>query len=295
MTGLKPEEERAMTLNRRTVTSMLMATAALAAVGAASPAFAQSGATWDKVAKTGVLSVGLIPNRPPYQFEVDGKQEGLAIQMGEDLAAALSKELGKDIAIHYETSSWSTLVLDIQSGRIDTFFGMSETPERRAALDMFGPLYSVPVVAITAGGTLKGKTWDALNTPETRVSVVMGTTDEDAVRKYMSNATIRAMKSMAEAILDVQSGNSDALVTSVLLGINAMDKNANFTEMTLLEPPYALPSGGGARKDGDGRFTAFVQKWSEAYRASGRVQQVILESLKQAGFGIEAIPAEVKF
>ncbi|CAH1653733.1 MULTISPECIES: transporter substrate-binding domain-containing protein [unclassified Chelatococcus] len=284
-----------MKLTRRTATGLLVATVAFASFGANSPSFAQSGSTWDNIAKTGILKVGLIPNRPPYQFEVKGKQEGLAIQMGEDLATALSKELGKPIAIEYENSTWSTLVLDIQSGRIDTFFGMSETPERKAALDMFGPLYSVPVVAITAGGALKGNTWEALNTPETRVAVVMGTTDEDAVRKYMPKATIRAMKGMAEAILDVQSGNSDALVTSVLLGINAMDKNPNFKEMTLLQPPHALPSGGGARKDGDGRFTTFVQKWSEEYRASGRVQDVILESLKQAGFGIEAIPAEVKF
>lgn len=281
--------------NRRSVAAILMATAAFTTLGLPSAALAQSGSTWDKIAETGTLSVGLIPNRPPYQFEVDGKQEGLAIQMGEDLAAALSKEFGKEITIAYETSTWSTLVLDIQSGRIDTFFGMSETPERKSALNMFGPLYSVPVVAITAGDALASSEWTALDKPETRISVVMGTTDEDAVRNYMPNATIRSMKGMAEAILDVQSGNSDALVTSVLLGINAMDKNPNFTEMTLLQPPHALPSGGGTRKDGDDRFADFVQKWSEEYRASGRVQEVILESLTQSGFGIEAIPAEVKF
>ena len=281
--------------NRRCFGAMLAATAAFVSLGLPSVASAQSGSTWDKIAETGELSVGLIPNRPPYQFELDGKQEGLAIQMGEDLAAALSKEFGKDITIHYETSTWSTLVLDIQSGRIDTFFGMSETPERKAALDMFGPLYSVPVVAITAGAELESSEWTALNKPETSISVVMGTTDEDAVRQYMPDATIRSMKGMAEAILDVQSRNSDALVTSVLLGINAMDKNPNFTEMTLLQPPHALPSGGGTRKDGDGRFTEFVQKWSEEYRASGRVQEVIMESLTQAGFGVEAIPDEVKF
>ena len=83
-----------MTLTRRTVTCMLTAAAAFVALGAASPSFAQSGATWDKIAETGVLSVGLIPNRPPYQFEVDGKQEGLAIQMGEDLAQRESVRVG---------------------------------------------------------------------------------------------------------------------------------------------------------------------------------------------------------
>lgn len=280
--------------------SLMNAVTAAATLGAAmfasmAPAAAQEQSTWEKIREAGTISYGLIPNRPPYQWEKDGEQAGLAIQMGMDLAEALSKEMGKTISIAYENTGWSTLILDIQSGRVDAFFGMSETEERKKAINMFGPLYAVPVVAVTTRGEVAADTWDAYNSPDHSISVTMGTTEEDALRKYMPKADIRAMKGMAEAILDVQSGNSEALVTSVLLGINAMSKNPNFNKMILLKPAHALPSGGGTRKDSDGKFNDFVNAWAAEYRQSGQVKTVILDSLKEAGFDTASIPADVQF
>jgi polar amino acid transport system substrate-binding protein len=122
----------------------------------AARAMAQPASVWDQIAKTKVLHVGLIPNRPPYQWTKGGKNVGLAITMGEDLAATLSKAMGEPIRIDYVTSTWATVVLDIQSGNVDVFFGMAATDERRKAINMFGPVYSVPVVAVNRSGFQPG-------------------------------------------------------------------------------------------------------------------------------------------
>src|SRR5690242_14466212 len=103
---------------------------ALAFTGLTAPASAEGGSTWDRIASEKTLRVGLIPNRPPCQYLLNGEQEGLSIQMGKDLAAALGKAMGADIKIAYVQSTWSTIVLDIQSGHADVFFGMTDSEER---------------------------------------------------------------------------------------------------------------------------------------------------------------------
>ncbi|MBS0560981.1 MAG: transporter substrate-binding domain-containing protein [Proteobacteria bacterium] len=256
---------------------------------------AQPASVWDQIAKSQVLHVGLIPNRPPYQWEKDGKNAGFAITMGEDLADALSKAMGKPVRIDYVTTTWGTLVLDIQAGKIDVFFGMVASEERKKAIAMFGPMYSVPVVAVNREGFQPGDTWASYDTAGARIATIMGTADEAAARQFLTHATLRSFKSLAEASLDVSSRNSDAMITSLLIALDAKRKNPVFANVTLLQPVQAFPSGGGSPKDADGHFAAFTQTWSEQYRTSGRTQQVIMEAIEQAGLSVKDLPRGVQF
>jgi ABC-type amino acid transport substrate-binding protein len=261
---------------------------------AAPPALAES-STWNRVAQEKVLHVGLIPNRPPYQWKREGKDTGLAIRMGEDLAKALAREMGGPIRIDYVTSTWSTLVLDMQAGRIDVFFGMADSEERRKAIATFGPIYSVPVVAVNSRGFNPGASWAAYDDPKTQIATIMGTVDEQAAREALKKAKLRSFKSLAEASLDVQSGNASAMVTSILIALDAKKKNPAFASLTLPTPVQAFPSGGGAPRDTEGRYAAFLQKWAEEYRSSGRAQTVIMDAIAEAGLSVEDLPQGVKF
>jgi polar amino acid transport system substrate-binding protein len=276
---------------RRTVVAGLAAGGlALAGGSRAEPA-----STWDQVATSGRIRVGFIPNRAPYQWRDGDKVKGFIDTMTRDFVAKLGARMGKTIEIDYIQTTNQTVVLDLQANRIDSYIPLTVTKEREAAIDMYGPLYLMPVVAFNRNGFNPGPRWDDYNKPGTRIAVVMGTTDELAARKHLTAATIRGMKSTSEAVLEVQSGHSDAVVMGLLLGLIGVKNNANLGEITLLQPVDAPPSAGGVRKDGDGRFLSFMRDWATGYQKAGGSTSAILAAMKDAGLSVEKIPAGVSF
>jgi polar amino acid transport system substrate-binding protein len=186
-------------------------------------------------------------------------------------------------------------VLDIQSGRADLFFGFAFSPERAKAMDLIGPLYEVPEVAVLGPKSKVGDKWSDLDKPDVTVTAAMGTTDEQAGRKYLPNATMRAMKTFNDAVLDLQSGNSVALITSAIIGFGTLASNPNLTNIEVLKPIVSGPSSAGCRKDGDGRFFAFCQGFSWVYRHSGMSKTVILASMQELGMSMSKVPSDIEF
>jgi polar amino acid transport system substrate-binding protein len=215
--------------------------------------------------------------------------------MADDLAKALSVAMDKPIKTEWVITTWPTAVLDIQSGKADIFFGFAFSPERAKAIDLIGPLYQVPEVAVLAHDDKVGDQWSDLNKPGVTVTAAMGTTDEQAGRKYLPNATMRAMKSFNDAVLDLQSGNSSALITSAIIGFGTLSGNPNLSNVRVLKPIVSGPSGAGCRKDGDGRFYEFCQGFSWVYRYSGMSKKVILESMKELGMNMDKVPTDIEF
>jgi len=81
--------------------------------------------TYDRIASTGALRLGVITNRPPYFWQENGKWVGFSTQMGTDAAEAFSKAIGKPIRVDFVESSFATIILDIQADKLDVFFGLS--------------------------------------------------------------------------------------------------------------------------------------------------------------------------
>lgn len=276
---------------RRTVCAAILL---LAGALANPPAIAAS-STWDSIAGRGTVRVGVIPARPPYFWQEDGKWVGFSAVMGEDLAKALSRKMGKDIKVEWVETSFTTIILDLQADKVDAFFGLSFSEERKKAVHLAGPLYSLPSVVLKAKGLEIGDRWADFDKPDVKVAVVMGTTDEQVARKMLPNAQIRALKGMGEAVLDVQSRNSSALVTTVLTGLGALKANKSLGSMAVLQPTNDAPSYGGTRRDGDDRFGNFLQEWALAYRADGSAKKVIFSAMEKFGLDTSQLPAAVQF
>jgi ABC-type amino acid transport substrate-binding protein len=241
------------------------------------------------------MRAGVISDRPPYIYTVDGRYKGFSIVMTQDLAKALQVTMDKPIKIESIPTTWTRAVLDLQAYKIDIFFGFAFSPERAQALDLVGPLYYTPEVAVPGRDKTFGDQWSDFNKPGINVAAAMGTTDEQAGRRYLPNATMRAMKSYGDAILDIQSGNSAALITSAIIGFGAMSANPNLTDVRVLKPIVSGPSGAGVRKDGDGRFFTFCQGFSWVYRESGQSKKVILAAMSELGMNLSRVPADIEF
>ena len=277
---------------------LLQGAAALAVTGGivrASAARAAPSSLWEQISSTGTLRVAVISHRPPYIYDDGGGYKGFSIVMAQDLAKALEVTMEKPIKIEWIITTWPTAVLDIQSGRADLFFGFAFSPERAKAMDLIGPLYEVPEVAVLGPKSKVGDKWSDLDKPDVTVTAAMGTTDEQAGRKYLPNATMRAMKTFNDAVLDLQSGNSVALITSAIIGFGTLASNPNLTNIEVLKPIVSGPSGAGCRNDGDGRFFAFCQGFSWVYRHSGMSKTVILASMQELGMSMSKVPSDIEF
>jgi polar amino acid transport system substrate-binding protein len=251
--------------------------------------------SWQTIADTGVLRFGVLPNHGPYHDLQNGKWVGCAVQMGLDCMAALSDAMKKPLRATYVETSLANVILDLQANNLDLYFGLTSSPERQRAVTLFGPIYELPECAINNKGFNLGTDWTAYNKSSVSVAVVMGSTDEQAAQKMLPNANIRSLKSTAEAILDIQSGNSQTMINTLLSGMMAVKQTPNLTSPVVLQPLVTQPSTGGTRKDGDGKFGAFLQDWAKTYRSSGRAKQVILEAMQHFDLDASHLPPTLQF
>ncbi len=256
---------------------------------------AASNSSWDRIAETGVVRMGVLSNHEPYHNLEQGKWVGFAIEMGLDATAQLSAAMKKPLKVEYFETTLATVILDIQSDKLDMYVGLSDSEERRKAIWLFGPIYELPECAINSKGFNPGDTWDKYNNPSVTVSVVLGSTDEQAARKMLPNAKIRALKSTAEAILDIQSGNSQMMVNTLLSGMAAAKATPNLSTPLVLSPLLNQPSMGGTRRDGDGKLGDFLMAWALKYRADGKSRESIIAAMKHSGLDVSNLPATLKF
>ena len=256
------------------------------------------GPLWDKIRDSGKLVCGAMPAYPIVSYSVDGprRYEGYAAAFCRAIVAALSTEMGKPIDIAWQETSWANLVLDLQSGRIDIFAGMTATEERKKALDMAGPMYELAECVINRKGFPGFSTWEGYNDPKVRIAVTAGTSEEKLVRRVAAKAEIVAFKEVAEAVLAIQSGRADALPLAITTCLNTMKRAAAvFGGYVVPEPVHSDSSAAGMRKDGDGRFAAWLQKWAEESRANGTVKAIFIEQMKLANYDLANLPAGLKF
>ena len=280
---------------KRTLIQGAAALAVGAGITRVSRARAAPSALWDQISRSGTLRVAVISHRPPYIYDADGGYKGFSIVMAQDLARALEVAMAKPIKIEWVTTTWPTNILDIQANKADIFFGYAFSPERAKAIDLIGPLYEVPEVAVLGRDDKIGDQWSDLNKPGVTVTAAMGTTDEQAGRQHLPNATMRAMKTFNDAVLDLQSGNSVALITSAIIGFGTLSANPNLSNVRVLKPIVSGPSGAGCRKDDDGRFFEFCQGFAWTYRYSGLSKKVILDSMRELGMNMSKLPPDIQF
>jgi polar amino acid transport system substrate-binding protein len=267
-------------------------------VALASSAFAQTKQSiWDKIQSSGVMVTGIIAasGAGSYKDLSTGTYKGYYVNFAQGIAEDLSKAMGRPIKLEFAETSWATVVMDLQAGRIDIWTGMSETPERLKALDMAGPMYVLAHCYVNRKGLEGLKTWEDYNKPEIKISVTIGTSDEAAVKQNSPKATFLGFKDTSTALLAVHSGRADAVATSVFTCLDMKKRNPDVGKIVFPEPVKSLPSSAGMRKDGDGRFHEFMKTWAAKNRASGATKKMIISALRDAGLNPDELPPDTPF
>ena len=274
---------RVKTLMCSSAAFFTMAAVAIAISSAASGAES----TWEKIKRTGTLTVGVRP-LPPY-FALDpasGQWKGAMIEMSKDIA----ETLGVKLALGETTTGNS--VMDLQSEKIDIQFALQATPKRAMAIDFAGPLYELSYIMVNAKN-FHGRTWEDYNRPDVKISVTMGSSQELAVKRYAPKAQRIELKDTNEAILAVQSGRATAMAEMTMTGLVAKSRNPDVGEFVQPAPVRGLPSYAGLRYDNDRIFRDFIQKWAEYNRLLGNIETWLKNSM--ATLGVTDIPEGLTF
>jgi len=246
--------------------------------------------TWDEIQSSKKFVACAVPAYQPYSWkDANGKWQGFAIQMAEDVA----KDLHVDVA--FVETSFKTVVLDIQSDKCHAFFGFNATPERALAIDFAGPLYTLGFGALDrAGFKAKGDRWADLNDPSIRVCYAVGNSSEQQIKRFAPNSTQVALPQADDCVLAILSGRADRYIDGIMGILGAKAKNKDLGAVHLMTPEYALPSYAGMRLD-DGRFQKFLQRWAEYNKANGNINYWLTQSMESIGVKPDMIPAGVQF
>ncbi len=258
------------------------------------PALAQSDAaesTWARIQRTKVLRTGAVAGASPYYDKSlsTGQWSGFMI----DFEKMLAEHLGVKLELHETT--WGNSVLDLQSNKLDVFFGLNPTPARALVVDFSEPLFNNAFMVIAKKG-YEPKTWAEMNKPEVKIAVDVGSSHDQMIGKVCPQATIIRLEKAADATMAVQTGRADAQVLASVLALTVASKNPTLGKVLLPMPMEATTTTLGFRKETDRTWINYVNKWIGQIRADGKVKEVVLANLeKLSGLKREQVPAQLGF
>jgi len=271
----------------------LAAAAALLPLAFTSTAQAQSASesTFERVRRTKILRIAVLPGELPY-FQKDltsGEWSGACIEMAKDIAKVF------DAKLEYIESTYGNSVLDLQSNKVDLAFALNPTAARALSIGFTHPMIVHPFGCVGRKGA-NLKSWDDLNKPDMKIVFDIGSLHETAARRYCAKAQLTGYKTRDECTLALQSGRADVHILAAILGLAAVGKNPNLGAYYLLsEPTVALPSCLGVQREPDNRFREVVDAWLDFNRGAGNIREWLLDGLAKFGVGRDQVPSQLTF
>ena len=94
--------------------------------------------TFARIRRTKKMRIGAVAGGAPYYMKdlASGQWKGLYV----DIAKALADDMEAELEITETT--WGNSVLDLQSNKIDIFFGLNPTPKRALVVDFSVPVFN---------------------------------------------------------------------------------------------------------------------------------------------------------
>lgn len=229
--------------------------------------------SWEKIKEKGNFIVGLDDNYPPAGFR-DAKGELVGVDI--DLAKEAAKRLGLEVV--FQPVQWDGVLMNLKNGDIDVIWNALGITEERQKEIAFTDAYMIDknVIIVNAGSSIKTKADLAGKV----IGLQLGSTAEPAVTGDPIHAEIkeiRKFESPTQALLDMQAGRIDAVVTNEMNGrylINqekALDKYYILTEAEGFFG--AEPYGVGVRME-DKAFLAELNRVIDEMKADGTAAEI---------------------
>jgi len=235
--------------------SLVLALTLAAAVAA--PALAQE-STLDKIAKSGVLTIGTRTGSPPFAYiNKNNEWVGFSIDLVEQLVKPeIEKAVGKPVKLEKKESTPPTRIPLLTSNAVDLIAGtMTDTPERRQSVDFsLTFFYTGAQFLVKKGSPIHGVN----DIAGKRIASQQGSTNAKIIREKYPQAQLREFPDQPAAFQALAQGQVDAYTNDgiQLAGLKAKSPNPDQWDVVgdfYSEEPYGM-----AMRKGDAKFKAAV-------------------------------------
>ena len=226
--------------------------------------------TVEKILKRGELRVGFESGYVPFEMtDKTGKFIGFDMDFGRRLAKSMGV---KFVPVN---TAWDGIIPALMTDKFDIIMGgMTITQERNLKINFADP-YIVVGQTILLNKKHEGKvlSYKDLNDPKFILTSRMGTTGEQAIKKYIPKATYKGFESEAEAGMEVINGKADALVYDLpfcgfLYGSQGKGKTI------FLNQPFTFEPLAWAINKGDPDFLNFLNNFLRQSKGDGFYEKV---------------------
>jgi polar amino acid transport system substrate-binding protein len=190
-----------------------------------------------------------------------------------DYGRKLAKVMGvKFVPVN---TAWDGIIPALVTDKFDIIMGgMTITQERNLKINFVDP-YIVVGQTILLNKKLAGivKSYKDLNNPKYILTSRMGTTGEQAIKKYIPKATYKGFESEAEAGLEVINGKADALVYDLPF-VGFLYGSQGKGKTVFLKDPFTYEPLAWAINKGDPDFLNFLNNFLRQSRGDGFYDKV---------------------
>ncbi len=221
--------------------------------------------TLEKILQNKELRVGFESGYVPFEM-TNKKGEYIGFDM--DYGRRMAKDMGvKFVPIN---TAWDGIIPALMTDKFDIIMGgMTITQERNLKVNFADP-YIIVGQAILLNKKLKDKvlSYKDLNNPKYIVTSRMGTTGEQAIKRYIPKATYKGFESEAEAGLEVINGKADALVYDLPF-CGYLYSSQGQGKTIFLSDPFTYEPLAWAVKKGDPDFLNFLNNFLRQTKGDG--------------------------
>lgn len=205
----------------------------------------------------------------PYEYYEEGKIVGVDI----DVANEIAKELGKELVI--KDVSFDFVINEVKSGKADfAAAGISITPERAKEVD-FTMEYTVSnqVVVVKKGSNIKN--FDDIK--DKKIAVQLGTVADLYASENYKDAIIVSHKKYLSAVEDVKTGKADLIIMDELPAKEIVKENDNLVILdgVLFQDKYGM-----IVKKGNDELKEEINKILERMINDGTIDKLVLKHSK---------------
>lgn len=210
-----------------------------------------------------------------------------------DFGTDLARQLG--VRLDITETTWGNSVLDLQTNKIDIFFGLNPTPQRREVIEFSDPLYQ-NAYSLIANKKFNPKTWDDLNKPEVTIAVDIGSSYDNLVTELYDQPKILRFPKSNDATIAVQMGRADVQLLVVTVSAGILKRNPQIGQLIVPEPIKSTTTNAGLRKETSTELRDYVNNWIAELRKTDAVNTLVLRNLdKLMGIKRADIPVIVNF
>lgn len=218
----------------------------------------------EHIQKNKVIRVGMSTFVPWAMKDKQGRLIGFEI----DVARQLAQDMG--VAVEFVPTAWSGIIPALMTGKFDVIIGgMGITPARNLKVNFTMPYDYSGMSMVAHQKKAEGfATLADFNKKEVDIAVRMGTTAEQAARKYLPKARLRLFENESQALQELNLGRVHAVVSSAPMPVFHALKYPDKLFVPLKENFTKEPIGFAIRK-GDHDALNYFNNWILNARAQG--------------------------